>query len=362
MLECYIGAVFGRIKNATMWITLTLSRSSRDRPYFSTCDVDEETYELPESITTSELREFVAQKAGKTPEEIDNQPSVKMKLKYSEFQEYIMRPLLKASSRVAPSKEDYSVSSCLMEILHRQQQHAERQQQFMDSLLAVIQAQQRPNKEIGKPDPFDGESTRPETWIKFYEHACEDNSWQESSERIRNMRPFLTGLARKWYELHYAGHETDTWDEWKSSFLAAFDENPVERWDRAIFYKFRSGKPLEYFYEKRRLLQMANPELPESAIVPLIIHGLPKELQRQAQVQSPKTVEELLVSIRNLSIDWNSQNPRRPDYHPDRAPWRSRDHDNWHGRNRAVNVISDASNYQEQMTSSPPDAAETKNE
>ncbi|KAH8019294.1 hypothetical protein HPB51_018689 [Rhipicephalus microplus] len=96
----------------------------------------------------------------------------------------------------------------------------------MDSLLALIQAQQRLNKEAANPDPFDGDSTRPDTWIKFHENACENNSWQASSQRIRDMCLFLTGLARKWCELHYAGHEFDTWDEWKRSFLAAFNENP----------------------------------------------------------------------------------------------------------------------------------------
>lgn len=106
----------------------------------------------------------------------------------------------------------------------------------MDSLLAVIQTQQRLYKEAAKPDPLDSESTGPDTWIKFYENARVDNSWHKSSERIRNMRPFLSALAQKWYEILYAGHETDTCDECKRSFLAAFDENIVERWDRAVFF------------------------------------------------------------------------------------------------------------------------------
>lgn len=89
--------------------------------------MDEHTYELPDGITTSKLREFVTQKAGKTLDELDHQLSVKLKLKYSEFQKYIMRPLLKTSSRTSPGKQDCSIDSRLMEILYSQQQYAERQ-------------------------------------------------------------------------------------------------------------------------------------------------------------------------------------------------------------------------------------------
>lgn len=361
VVECYIGAVCDRIQASIMWITLSVSRDRNGQSYFSTCEVDEDIqYDLPESITTPKLREFIAEKAGKTLQEIDGQASVKIPLKHSEFHEYIMAPLVQLKTRTSPSKADSSMDSCLLEMLHLQQQHAERQQQFMENLLTVIQAQQRQHKQVVKPDIFDGEDSNPETWIQFYELACEENSWNEPYERIKNMRQFLSGLAKKWYDIHYAGHMTDTWDEWRASFLAAFDENPVERWDRAIFYKYRSGKPLEYFYEKRRLLHMANAKLPESAVVPLIVHGLPKELQRQVQVKSPKTIEELLGSFRNICTDFAPQNVRRTDQTFERAPWRSRELESHHSKNRVVNLMSDTRNDTEQAASNS-EEAEPKN-
>lgn len=77
-----------------------------------------------------------------------------------------MFPLMQTPSWVSPSKEDSSTESRLLEILHNQQHNAERQQQLMENLPAVIQAQQNPNKEMVKPDPFYGESSSPETTSK----------------------------------------------------------------------------------------------------------------------------------------------------------------------------------------------------
>ncbi|KAG0442937.1 hypothetical protein HPB47_015464 [Ixodes persulcatus] len=114
------------------------------------------------------------------------------------------------------------------------------------------------------------------------------------------MRLYLNGIAKKWYDLHLRDHPAATWSDWEDSFLTSFQENAVERWDRAIFFKFRSGSPLEYFYEKRRLLQLAETGLPPPATVALITHGLPRDLQRQVQVRSPKSVEALLECLQDL--------------------------------------------------------------
>lgn len=93
------------------------------------------SYDLPRSITTPKLHEFVAWKSGKTLQEIDAQPSVKIRTKYSEVQEYIMMQLVQLATSRWPSKTDIAIDSCLLETLRLHQQHAERQQQLMENLL-----------------------------------------------------------------------------------------------------------------------------------------------------------------------------------------------------------------------------------
>ncbi|KAH7950137.1 hypothetical protein HPB49_019932 [Dermacentor silvarum] len=119
-------------------------------------------------------------------------------MKHSEFQEHIMTPLVQLTARTSPSKTDSSMDTCLLEMVCLQQQHAELQQQLMENLLTVSQTQQRQNKQVVKPDIFDVECSSPETSIQFYKQACEENSWDEPRDHIRNMREFLRGLAKKW--------------------------------------------------------------------------------------------------------------------------------------------------------------------
>lgn len=116
---------------------------------------------------------------------------------------------------------------------------------------------------------FDGYSSSPEGWIDFYEYASE-----------KNMRLFLTGIANKWFELRQVDHPEARWNDWKASCFTSFKRNPVDRWDQAIFYKYKTGLILEYFFEKRNLLHLAEPHLLESAIISLILQGLPSEIQK----------------------------------------------------------------------------------
>lgn len=69
------------------------------------------------------------------------------------------------------------------------------------------------------------------------------------------------------------------------------------------FTKHRGGSLLDYFHEKRRLLHLADANLPETSVVPLVIHEMTRECQRQVQTKSQVTVEDLLHALKNVSID-----------------------------------------------------------
>lgn len=113
----------------------------------------------------------------------------------------------------------------------------------------------------------------------------------------KNMPLFLSGTAKSWYELRVNANSNKPSTEWEESFHSSFSENKVILWGNATGLKYRSGSALSYLYEKRKLLQLADSALPVTSVVPLIIHGLSPDLQKQIQVKGPKTVQQLLQGM-----------------------------------------------------------------
>lgn len=284
-----------------MWIHLTLTVGEEGQPILESYQLDgEETVPMAREANSMELISFIAGKAKLSPKELLLKRTVKLNIRVQEFQEWFQKPTA-TSGQVISAGGD--MASVVAQLLQMQVSQMEQQRQFMSTMLETMRVQERRREETVKPDMFDGESSAASTWLDFYEYACEKNRWTENSERIKNLRLFLAGNAKKWYELRVAVHSNDSWDMWKESFTTSFDKNAVERWDEAIFYKHRGGSLLDYFYEKRRLLQLADSNLPETSIVPLVIHGMSRDAQRQVQAHSPKTIEDLLYSLKDVFVD-----------------------------------------------------------
>lgn len=321
-----------------MWINLFLTVGEGGQPVLESYQLDgEETVPIARQANSMDLISFIAGKAKLSPEELLLKRTVKLNIRVQEFQEWFQKPTI-TSGQVVSAGED--LASVVAQLLQMQVSQLEQQRQFMTTMSETMRVQERRREETVKPDTFDGESSAADTWLDFYEYACEKNRWTENSERIKNLRLFLTGNAKKWYELRVCEHTNDSWDMWKESFRTSFEKNAVERWDKAIFYKHRGGSLLDYFYEKRRLLQLADSNLPETSIIPLVIHGMSKDAQRQVQAQSPKTVEDLLYSLKGVFVDHSTTygqqrpltNPRSaivdthsghelPAHHASNKPW-----------------------------------------
>lgn len=60
---------------------------------------------------------------------------------------------------------------------------------------------------------------------------------------------------------------------------------------------------MEHFYEKQRLLHLADFSLPDSRVVPLVIHGLSKDLQKLILLKAPKTAENHMKCFKHVSLD-----------------------------------------------------------
>lgn len=137
-----------------------------------------------------------------------------------------------------------------------------------------------------EPEIFDGCSTSPQAWMDLYEYACRKNSWTSDDEKITKLRPYLSKMARCHFDLGLTEGVGETWNQWKLSFLGAFQENAVEQWDR------------------RRALQAADSNLPEMSVVPLVIRRLSCDLQKQVQSREPKTILEFVSCFRDFTVDW----------------------------------------------------------
>lgn len=301
-----------------MWIEVGVGTTAAGQPYVKSYKTeDEQQVELQESATSPSLLQFIASKANVTEEDLIGRGTWKFNIKMCDYEKYFRQI---TTEKPFSSGANQHIAVLMEQMLQVQAVQAEQHGQLLAMLTETLRANTGPKNELVKPDMFDGMSSSATTWLKFFEYACEKNRWMTSQDKVQNMRLFLIHNAKKWYELRISDHQDDPWDQWRASFISAFDQNPVDRWDRAIFFKQRSGSLIDYFYEKRRLLQLADPELPESSIVPLVIHGMTKECQKQVQIRSPKTVEDLLGCLKDVCYEASGHAAQHNWTHPARVP------------------------------------------
>lgn len=262
----------------------------------------EEFVLLPDSVSTPDTIGYILEKARMTEMEVMERRTIKVNMKMSEFQ---TRILSKTAGDQPHREQTVPSTSCVEGMINQlitlQEQQARQHNEFMQVIASSLSSQ--PRIELVKPEVFDGSNASPQNWLNFYQYACEKNKWTSDEDKVKNLRLFLEKMAKAWYELRIMEHAEGTWESWRESFLASFQENAVDRWDRAICFKYRDGSVLEYFFEKRRLLQMADFDLPESSVIPLVIHGFSTNLQRQVQVRGPKTIEDLLQACKELCVE-----------------------------------------------------------
>lgn len=286
-----------------MWVDFIIGANQRGGiRILASTPQDEEEQALPEAVSTDAFVSYISARTKLTCDDLIAKEKVKLNMKLEDYEKFVLTPLRNCAKPATVASSDSGVN-LITKFLEVQQEQNRQQNELMRLLVNVTErGMKRLNLEYVKPDMFDGDSSSPESWLTFYEYACNENYWHSDEDKVKNMRLFLSGIAKSWYELRVNAHSNKPWTEWKENFLGSFGENKVLLWDKAIAFKYRSGSALSYFYEKRRLLQLADSALPETSVVPLIIHGLSPDLQKQIQVRGPKTVEELLQGMRNLYL------------------------------------------------------------
>lgn len=271
----------------------------------------EDLVALPESVSTPDTVRFIAEKAKMSEKDIADKGMIRVNMKMVDFQERVSGKVADDTHRltVAPPAHG-SVEGMMYQLITLQQQQAQQQQEFLRIIAGSMAPQ--PRFELVKPEVFDGTNASPQGWLHFYDYACEKNYWHTDEDKIKNMRLFLEKMAKSWYELRIVEHSGDTWKSWKESFLTSFQLNAVDRWQHALSFRYKSGSTLEYFFEKRRLLQIADPNLPDTSVVPLVVLGMSNDLQRQVQIKNPANIEDLLRCCGELCIERAPADERSP--------------------------------------------------
>ncbi|XP_049271717.1 uncharacterized protein LOC125758462 [Rhipicephalus sanguineus] len=333
-----------------MWVTFFIDETSEEKIIFSKYQVqDEAAVDLPRELSSEELVNLVVEKAAVDTTELRRKGAVKVNLR-------VLEPARRKDSGSRSSTDEVSL---VLKALQRQQEQMVQQNQIMTSLISSLNAE-KPMPKFVEPDAFDGVSSSPESWLDFYEYAAGKNKWLSDEAKITNMRVYLRGVARKWYETCILEDSDDSWSQWRKKFLTAFRSNPVERWNTALNFKSEQSCLVEYFFEKRRLLKLAEPLLPSTAVVALIMHGLHTNVLKQVQILSPKTLDDLLACLQNIpsasetsitaessscfsrsKADWSSHAQREPSHlasSTDNLPWRV-------PRGRVNNIDTEAQEY-----------------
>lgn len=338
---------------ANMWVTFFVDETSADKIIFSKYQVqDEAAVDLPRELCSEELVNLVVEKAAVDTTELRRKGAVKVNLRVATFYNLVLEPVRRSDSGSRSSTEEVSL---VLKALQLQHEQIVQQNQIMTSLISSLNAE-KPVPKFVEPDAFDGMSSSPESWLEFYEYAAGKNRWLSDEDKITNMRVYLRGVALKWYEICIQEDSDHSWSQWKKKLLTAFGSNPVHRWSTALNFKSKQSSLVEYFFEKRRLLKLAEPLLPSTAVVALIMHGLHTEVLKQVQIRSPRTLDDLLECLQNISTsetsitasssscssrgkaDWSSRDQREPSHlasSTDNLTWRA-------SRGRVNNIDTEA--------------------
>ena len=159
----------------------------------------------------------------------------------------------------------------------------------------------------------DGTSEDPHSWLKFYELVCNNNGWNTDKQKVMHLKSALIpgSAADRWFCSRVIDCEDAPWHEWRSSFLQAFSLNRVAAAQAALQFQYRSGKLLDYFYEKERLLKLAFNDLSSDSFITLVLVGLPSHMQENL-------LGKQLVNKTDLVTELNKLAPlyKRPEHLP----------------------------------------------
>lgn len=132
---------------------------------------DEEPVVLPRTVGTTDFIQYLLDKSGRSMEDILERGTVRINIKLSDFQMFIVKPtncptLVESMPGVAPvSPQAEEARTLLLRMFELQEEHMIQQSEWMSTIASTMQAVNKSRVEMVKPDTFDGCSSSPECWI-----------------------------------------------------------------------------------------------------------------------------------------------------------------------------------------------------
>lgn len=280
-----------------MWVEFVFENTP-EGPTVRSCSVGDEVFHIDGDFDQGHLLQFLTDKLDTEISTVAEKGSAKVNMKVDDFDRLVRRPLERPQSSTTERRGGPDMAAMLA-LFERQQAQMNMQQQMLLNLVRTMGLSGNRPGAMVRPDDFDG-TTSPDSWMSFFEHACQRNGWLTDDDKIDNLRLSLGGCARKWYDTRHAANRQASWQSWKDNFLVSFGEDYVGRWDDAITHKYAGGPLVEYYFEKLRLLQLAEPNLPERSVVALLLHGLPTHTQQMVKIRGARDPEALLQCLREI--------------------------------------------------------------
>lgn len=153
-------------------------------------------------------------------------------------------------------------------------------------------------------EKFNGSNFNADTWINMFVKECirlkiSENNYAEI------LRLFLEGPALDWFSVFLKTHSLSIeWEMWNNSFVDTFGQKSWSEIAYAYNFKYLNGPLLEFALKKRNLILDADPDIPISSQINLIVITLPPFIRNKLDRKINK-IDELMSALRQLEMIGN---------------------------------------------------------
>ena len=150
-------------------------------------------------------------------------------------------------------------------------------------------------------EKFTGKSQNAASWIAQFESECARLE-MKINQYPETLRLFLDGSAvSDWFQINLKLIGLNTaWADWKEKFIEDFSEKGWSSIMHAYTYTYSKGPLVDFALKKLRLLIDADPALPSSCRINLIVISLPERVRNRIDRMEVETQSDLIAILQSL--------------------------------------------------------------
>lgn len=137
----------------------------------------------------------------------------------------------------------------------------------------------------------------PEDWLERFENECERNEINDGETTIEALFYFVEDAAKDWYMVARKQLKDLPWIKWKEAMINNFENRTWQSAKTAFGYRYLKGTYTEYAFRKQRMCIEECPDVTESALIILIIMGLPTNITNRIDRSNIKSMSDLTKKL-----------------------------------------------------------------